>query len=403
MLVSTVAELLFTRNNQPEQVFLDHTVLRIGIDLLAPLLVLFFGLRFLDGIVTSIGDIAETSRQISDDKDFSRRLAPSIANPSCDEICELIANFNAMLAEVERREAELFHGNASLAHVVMERTAELSAAKLESQTAKAAAATAIMVKSRFLAAASHDLRQPMFAINLFEDALSKTPLNEEQRRIESSLSQSIRSLGDLLDALLDISKLDAGAITPKPKLIGVHELFSGIEAEFATAANAKALRFKLQFPTGNQALVSDGLLLQSLLRNLIANSIKYTERGGVLVGLRRRGNRAILQVWDTGLGIAPEHMSSIFDECFQVGNLERDRENGLGLGLALAKRQAHLLETEIICRSRLGKGSVFEFGLPLVDKPIREARGLNRRAAGEASTSDLLGGRIGALYRELEH
>jgi signal transduction histidine kinase len=243
----------------------------------------------------------------------------------------------------------------------------------------------------------------MFAINLFKDALSKTPLNEEQRRIDSSLSQSIQSLGDLLDALLDISKLDAGAITPKAKPIDVHELFNAIEAEFATVAYAKALRFKLQFPLENRAMVSDGQLLHNLLRNLIGNSIKYTERGGVLVGLRRRGNQAILQVWDTGIGIAPEHLDSIFEEYFQVGNPERDRAKGLGLGLSLAKRQAQLLGTEIVCRSRLGKGSVFEFRLPLVDKPAKTANGsIRRRAGGEAVNSDLVGARIAAICREFE-
>lgn len=386
MVVSTVAVVLVVWSNQPEQAHLDQLlrqiVVQVGINLLGPILVLFFGLRFLDGIAKSIKDLGETSRQIRDDKDFSRRVAPSVANPSCEEIGELIADFNAMLAEIEQSETELSRRNKSLEHAVMARTADLSAANLESQTAKAAAVAATQVKSRFLAAASHDLRQPMFAINLFKDALSKTLLNEEQRRIDSSLSQSIQSLVDLLDALLDISKLDAGTITPKSKLIGVHELFSGIEADFSTVANAKALRFKLQVPLGNLALVSDGQLLQGLLRNLIGNSIKFTERGGVLVGLRRRGNQAILQVWDTGIGIAPEHLDSIFEEYFQVDNPERNRAKGLGLGLSIAKRQAQLLGTEIICRSRIGKGCVFEFRLPLVGSQQGKERLSIRRRAG---------------------
>jgi signal transduction histidine kinase len=386
MVVSTVAVVLVVWSNQPEQVHLEsllrQTVVQVGINLLGPILVLFFGLRFLDGIVKSIKDLAETSRQIRDDKDFSRRVVPTVANPSCEEVGEVIANFNAMLAEIEQSEIELSRRTKSLERAVMARTADLSAANLESQTAKAAAVAATQVKSRFLAAASHDLRQPMFAINLFKDALSKTSLNEEQRRIDSSLSQSIQSLVDLLDALLDISKLDAGAITPESKLIGVHELFSGIEADFSTVANAKALRFKLQVPIGNLALVSDGQLLQSLLGNLIGNSIKFTERGGVLVGLRRCGNQAILQVRDTGMGIAPEHLDSIFEEYFQVDNPERDRAKGLGLGLSIAKRQAQLLGTEIICRSRLGKGSVFEFRLPLVGSPRKKERASIRRRAG---------------------
>lgn len=404
LVVLLVGAALFARDNQQEQVFwggfLPLAALQIGINILA----LVVGLRFLNGILKSIGDVTETSRWIRDAKDFSRRAASPNAIANCDEIDALIANFNAMLGEIQRREVESSNCNKSLESGVAELTEALSAANLVSQSAKAAAAAATMAKSRFLAAASHDLRQPMFAIELFKDALNKTSLNDEQRRIGNSLSRAIQNLGELLDALLDISKLDTGAITPKSKLIDIHELFSNLDAEFATLAYAKVLRFKLQFPIGNLALVTDGQLLHGLLRNLIGNAIKFTDRGGVLVSLRRRGNQAILQVWDTGVGIAPEHMSSIFEEYFQVGNPERDRAKGLGLGLPLARRQAQLLGTEIVCRSRIGRGSVFEFRLPLADKPPRKDRALiRRRAAGEASTSDLVGRRIGAIYREFEH
>lgn len=373
MAVAMASVAAFVWSNQSEQADLALHLWQIGasigVGLAGALLLLFFGLRFVDGIAKSIKDLAATSRRISDDKDYSRRIVSSAINARRDELGELVANFNALLAGIERREVDLSRCKESLDHAMLARAEDLSAAQRESQMAKAAAEAATMVKSRFLAAASHDLRQPMFAINLFTDALSKTPLNDEQRRIHSALSRAILSLGELLEALLEISKLDAGAIKPKEKPIDVHELFKSIDAEFGAVACAKGLRFKLQFPMDNVALFSDGQLLQSLLRNLIANSITYTERGGVLVGLRHRGDQAILQVWDTGIGIAPEHMDTIFEEYFQVANPERDSAKGLGLGLSIARRQAQLLRTEIACRSRLGKGSVFELRLPLADAP----------------------------------
>ena len=134
-------------------------------------------------------------------------------------------------------------------------------------------------------------------------------------------------------------------------------------------ALAKSLRFKLYFPLREMAIRTDVQLLHSLLGNLIVNAIKHTERGGVLVGIRDRGNHILLQVYDTGSGIAAEYLDKIFDEYFQIGNPERDSQKGLGLGLSIARRIATLLETEVVCRSQLGKGSVFEFRLPLADRP----------------------------------
>ena len=118
-------------------------------------------------------------------------------------------------------------------------------------------------------------------------------------------------------------------------------------------------------------LSTDQKMLLNLLRNLIDNAFKYIEIGGVLVAMRRHGDRALIQVWDTGIGIAAEHIEAIFDEYFQVGNPQRDRARGLGLGLSIVKRLAPTLGCQVSCRSRLAKGSVFEFHLPLVDETIR--------------------------------
>ncbi len=345
--------------------YLLHAALMIGANLLGLLLAAGLAMRFIDRIVKPVRELAGTSRQVRASGNFSLRAVPSEANLGRDEISELVDSFNAMLAEIERRERDLTSYHKLLESRVLERTASLHTANRELQLAKEAAEAATLAKSRFLAAASHDLRQPIQAINLFKEALDKTGLNGEQTRISHFLSRAILNLGELLDALLDISKLDTGAVAPQPGVLGVHKLFSDIDAEFSLLAAAKSLRFKFSFPPGATALFTDGALLQGLLRNLIGNAIKYTERGGVLVALRRRGDQALIQVWDTGIGIAPEHRAMIFDEYFQAGNPERDKAKGLGLGLAIARRLATLLNTEIVCHSRPGKGSVFEFRLPL--------------------------------------
>ncbi len=242
---------------------------------------------------------------------------------------------------------------------------ERKQAEADLLAAKTAAESASQTKSRFLAAASHDLRQPMQAIGLFQGALARTDLNPEQRRFLDYLGQSTRSMGELLDALLDISKLDAGAVQVSREIIQAKSLVQQIDAEFAPLAANKSLRLKLSFPLRDMAMLTDGKLLMGLLRNLIGNAIKYTDKGGVLVAIRRRDHQALIQIWDTGIGIAGEHLDTIYEEYFQVGNAERDRSKGLGLGLAIARRIAKLLETEIRCHSRPGKGSVFEFRLPL--------------------------------------
>jgi signal transduction histidine kinase/CheY-like chemotaxis protein len=233
------------------------------------------------------------------------------------------------------------------------------------EAARDIAEQANLSKSRFLAAASHDLRQPMQAISLFAYSLSKTDLSEEQKKISRYLTESTHALAELLNVLLDISKLDAGVVKLNPEAIPVDALASKIETGFSSLVAGKSLRFKLFFPFGDMAVNTDPVLIMRLLGNLIDNAIKYTERGGILVAIRRRGNQALIQVWDTGIGISDEHVSIIFDEYVQIGNTERDRTKGLGLGLAIARRIAKLLGTELVCHSRTGKGSVFEFSLPL--------------------------------------
>lgn len=258
--------------------------------------------------------------------------------------------------------------------------------------AKQAAEAANVAKSRFLAAASHDLRQPLQASNLFVSALGRTPLNEEQQKIAHNLGLATKALGELLDALLDISKLDAGVVTPQLAPVEIYEIFQRIESEFASLALEKDLRFKLFFPARPLIFETDLGLLMGLLRNLVGNAIRYTEWGGVLVGTRMRQGCLVIQVWDTGIGIREENLPRIYDEFYQVDNPQRDRVKGLGLGLSIVRRMASLLGYALDCKSRYGRGTLFEISIPLQPRAL-PARALPRgdKAAPSVDCSVLMG------------
>jgi signal transduction histidine kinase len=176
----------------------------------------------------------------------------------------------------------------------------------------------------------------------------------------------LASLHEILNTLLDVSKLDAGAVIAEPRHFSAERLFSRIDDAFGAISKEKGLRFKLYFPIKDITLNTDPNLLFILLRNLIDNAIKYTATGGVLVGIRRRGESALIQVWDTGIGIPEANHQSIFDEYVQLANPERDKAKGLGLGLSIVERLASLLGTEVHVRSLKDKGSVFELTITSV-------------------------------------
>lgn len=317
---------------------------------------------------------------------------------SPDEICQLDQRFSSLLNGLKvrdkaRNQAELalIEHKDNLERLIDERTHAL-------QTAQNEAIRLNRVKSEFLAAASHDLRQPLQAINLFHSALNRTGLNEEQKRVSDYLAQSIDSLGDLLNALLDISRLDSGVVKACPEVIQAESLLHKIDAEFSALATRKSLRFKLFFPFSEMAVFTDPKLLLSLLSNLIGNAIKYTDHGGILVAIRRRGKEALIQVWDTGIGISAEHVNQIFEEYFQIGNHERDRAKGLGLGLSIVKRLALLLDSEVLCHSFPGRGTLFEFRLPLADTPTAvDNAPLLQIATDAGALSRLVGRRIAII------
>jgi signal transduction histidine kinase len=222
---------------------------------------------------------------------------------------------------------------------------------------KGAAEEASLAKSRFVAVASHDLRQPLHALSLFAQALAECPLPGHERQLVANIRRAIETMDEMFDALLDISRLDAGAVRARVATFGLEELFERLRFEFSAVAQQKGLRFRV---AGTALLVrSDPELLAQILRNLLANAMRYTDHGGVLLGARRRGGKIRIEVWDTGCGIPEEQRSHVFEEFTQLANPERDRRKGLGLGLAIVARLVRLLAHTIELRSVVGRGSAF--------------------------------------------
>jgi CheY-like chemotaxis protein/anti-sigma regulatory factor (Ser/Thr protein kinase) len=189
------------------------------------------------------------------------------------------------------------------------------------------------------------------------------PNTPEARPLVSKVNASILALQDLLDALLDISRLDAGLITPRPTEFALADVFARLRLEFVGPAEARRLDLRVR-PT-DVWLNTDAHLLVRILMNFVSNALRYTTHGGVLVACRRRQGKALIEVWDTGIGIEPEHLQDIFSEYVQLDNPERNRAKGLGLGLAICERLSELLKLPLGVRSVAGRGSVFRIEVPL--------------------------------------
>ena len=246
-----------------------------------------------------------------------------------------------------------------------ENTALLAALRVQKEAAEAArlkAESASLAKSQFLAAASHDLRQPLYALSLFSASLGELKLGADGRAVVGNIQDSINAMEQLFEGLLDLSRLDAGAVQPRPEAVSIDALFDRLSQYFRPSALERGL--DLRFRSDGEWVTSDLALLEQVLGNLLGNALRYTSRGGVLVSARRRGGAIRLDVWDTGAGIAEADLARIFEEFVQVGNAERDRRMGLGLGLNIAQRSGALIGATIDVSSRQGRGSRFGFSQP---------------------------------------
>ena len=276
----------------------------------------------------------------------------------------IVTTYTDVTQTVQAEEA-LEAANEMLERRVDERTAELQRLNAELERAKNEADAANLSKTRFLAAASHDILQPLNAARLYASSLTEGVNQidpEERQNLARNVDVSLEAVEEIIGALLDISRLDAGATRPEISDVPVADLMRTLEIEFAALARAKGL--KLVFVPTKLVVRTDRRLMRRLLQNLISNALKYTLSGRVLVGCRRVRGAVRIEIWDTGLGIPPEHERAVFAEFKRLDQGARVAR-GLGLGLSIVERLGRVLEHPIGLRSRPGKGSVFFVNAPL--------------------------------------
>jgi signal transduction histidine kinase/CheY-like chemotaxis protein len=308
-----------------DQAYATSQWIVVGFALGSIVLALILGYVISRSLIGPVTEIEAGLKQIAAG-DFSQRLR--VGNR--DELGALAASVNKTSAQL----GDLYH-------------------KLE---------LANLAKSRFLAAASHDLRQPLHALNLFLDQLRNARNRAERKELLARIDTAVISMNDLFDALLDISKLDAGVLTPDISDFPVDRLLKRVETTFLAAARGKGLRLRV---VPSAAWVrSDFILLERILLNLVSNAVHYTERGGIVIGCRRRNGRMRIDVCDSGIGIPEDQRRNIFGEFYQLDGATRDRAGSLGLGLAIVDRLCCLLDHPIELSSQVGRGSRFSVSVP---------------------------------------
>jgi signal transduction histidine kinase/ActR/RegA family two-component response regulator len=272
----------------------------------------------------------------------SGKLGQRLVIKTGDELEVLGEQFNAMAAQLE-------HSYATLERKVDERTHQLALANT--------------AQRRFLSVASHDLRQPLYAMGLFVEQLRSRMGESERERVIDRACAAVANLNELFDALLDLSQLDAGTLTTQPADFPIGRLFKRLEATFASAALESGLDLRI---VASKAWVrSDPILLERILLNLVSNAVRHTRAGGVVVGCRRRGETLRIEVWDSGPGIPAEQRDKIFDEFVRLQPNDTGRPRGLGLGLAIVQRLCELLRHRLLVESIVGKGSRFSLSVPV--------------------------------------
>lgn len=256
---------------------------------------------------------------------------------------------------------------------------ERKRARLAMLESKQQAERATIAKSRFLAAASHDLRQPLQTFALLQGLLAKSVKGDKAEKLLARLDETLGSMTGMLDALLDINRIEAGTVSAAMIDFPVNELLGLLQAEFSVHAHAKGL--DLQFVPCSAVVHSDPRILEQMIRNLLSNAMKYTTRGRILVGCRRHKNMLRIEIWDTGIGIPKADLQLIFEEYHQIDNVARERSRGLGLGLSIVRRLGDLLGAETRVRSQLGKGSVFTVDVKLASGDAAPAKNVDGEPA----------------------
>jgi signal transduction histidine kinase/CheY-like chemotaxis protein len=331
----------------------DILILSVIMGLVGLLVGGVLAVRLGEGVVRPILRVSRMIEKIGKG-DLASRLDVSIKDP----MFELQTGLNQMAMRLQ-------WGREELEQRVREATRELSARKEEAEAAT-------LAKSRFLAAASHDLRQPTHAMGMFIARLGQLPLDAQTRKLVGNLEASVQAMQELLDSFLDISRLDVGSVPIHVSSFALQGLFDSLETSLAPVAAAKGLR--LRFRPTPCWVRTDAALLQRMVMNLAHNALRYTERGSILIACRpsSEAGQVRLEVRDSGIGIAPEHQGNIFKEFFQVGNAGRNRHQGLGLGLNIVERSAHLLGLPLSMQSMLGRGTRFTLVLPFTD-PVADS------------------------------
>lgn len=301
-----------------------------------------------------LGDRCRAAQDRNDDLSTQLALRERALDLRCLEFARSEAELHATLEELRAMDEEL---RITLAEI------EASNLKLERANEDLRLSQAANTdKLRLLATASHDLRQPVMAMGLFLDVL-RNRMGPNERPVIGALMAAHSSVRTLLDGMLDTARLDAGVLDPVVSAVPMAAILEDIRREFALEAEIRGLRFRV--PECSAVVVSDRQLLQRILHNLIANALKYTERGRILVGCRRCGAHLRIEVWDSGPGIPEASRRKIFDEFQQLDNPDRDQRRGVGLGLSIVARLAQRLGHRIGLRSRVGRGSIFSLTVPL--------------------------------------
>ncbi|HEY9028469.1 MAG TPA: hybrid sensor histidine kinase/response regulator, partial [Burkholderiaceae bacterium] len=274
---------------------------------------------------------------------------------------------------------------------------QLRAEKAVSDAARQQAEIANRAKTQFFTAASHDLRQPLHAMGLFAEALRQRVREPEVAQLVNSINESVDALEGLFSELLDINRIDSGRVEVHAEHFELGEILRKLRLHFEPSAFEKGLALRLR--GGQHVVHADPLLVERIARNLVSNAIRYTNDGTVLVSARRRGERVLLQVWDTGLGIREEERVRIFEEFYQVPNtsaVSPEQRKGLGLGLAIVKRLADLMNAPLSVRSEPGRGTVFTLALPLGRAPRVQAAAM----PGKGPVSLTLDGRLMVIVED---